>query len=204
MKENSLLIVFQKNPIEGRVKTRLAHVLGNKTALEIYKILIKKTREAVNPLRYTVAVYYSDYAEQNDLWDTKKFLKKVQLGEDLGIRMQNAFLEGFRDGYNKICLIGTDCYQLNKEIMITAFEKLSNHDFVIGPAQDGGYYLLGMKEFFEPVFMNKPWSTSSVFNSTVKDLKNNNKSFYILKELVDVDKPEDVEIYPELKKVLRK
>lgn len=94
-------------------------------------------------------------------------------------------------GYEKVAIIGSDCFELTKAIIEEAFALLKNKDVVIGPAKDGGYYLLGMKKLIEPVFENKQWSTESVFNETINDLTENSFSFASLPVLTDVDTEED-------------
>ena len=105
--------------------------------------------------------------------------------------MKNAFKELFDMGYEKVAIIGSDCFELTAAIIREAFALLKNKDAVIGPAKDGGYYLLGMKKMIEPVFENKQWSTDSVFRETINDLTENNFSFACLPVLTDVDTEED-------------
>src|SRR5690606_37115102 len=96
-----------------------------------------------------------------------------QKGNDLGERMLNAFSQNLRN-YDKVIIIGSDIYELKTEHIEQAFHKLNNHDVVIGPAKDGGYYLLGLKSLKPEIFKNKNWGTSSVLKNTIQDLKNEN------------------------------
>ena len=128
---------------------------------------------------------------ENDVcWDG--FLNAKQHGKDLGSRMQNAFEQLFSNGYEKIVIIGSDCPSLTSEILEKALDELDNNETVIGPATDGGYYLLGMKKMFANFFQNKSWSTSSVYEDTVKDFKNHAVKYHILPMLTDVDEAKDV------------
>jgi rSAM/selenodomain-associated transferase 1 len=110
--------------------------------------------------------------------------------------MENAFSELFSLGYEKIMIIGSDLLDLNQLHIKTAFEKLNQHDIVIGPSKDGGYYLLGMKRVHENIFKNKAWGTESVLNDTIKDLQNIDVEF--LDELNDIDTFEDMKHYKQL------
>lgn len=190
----NLLLIFTRNPELGKVKTRLAKSVGDKTALEIYKFLLKKTKEVTQDLTYDKAVYYSVKVRENDIWDSKTYQKHQQIGNDLGIRMQNAFLNSFNAGYEKVMIIGSDLFDLTSEIIDKAFQKLNDNDVVIGPAEDGGYYLLGMKSLQPNIFKNKAWGTSSVRKETLVNLKD--KKVHLLEELNDVDVFEDIQNHP--------
>ena len=189
-KTKDLLIIFTKNPELGKVKTRLAQKIGDKAALEIYKFLLAHTFSITRDLPVTKRVYYSDVIPDEDIWDRNIFQKKLQRGIDLGERMNNAFAEGFNDGFKRIIIIGSDLYDLSSEDILSAFSLFRNYDFTLGPAQDGGYYLLGMKKLKPEVFRNKSWSTCNVLQDTVKDLQNENLK--LLEVRNDVDTFEDI------------
>ena len=189
---NNLLLIFIKNSVKGKVKTRLAKDLGDDKALEIYKQLLQHTHGITKDLDIHKEVIYSDYIEQNDIWNGSVFAKKTQSGNDLGERMSFAFNEGFESGNQSICIIGSDCYDLTSQIITEAFESLKKHDFVIGPANDGGYYLIGMNEFHSQIFDNKTYSTNDVFQEAIDEMKKLNKSYFILPELTDIDDVNDL------------
>jgi|TARA_B110000483_G_scaffold149784_1_gene178418 rSAM/selenodomain-associated transferase 1 len=190
----NLLLVFTRNPELGKVKTRLAKTVGNATALKIYTFLLKRTRDIVVKVSADKAVYYSVKVRENDIWDASIFQKHQQVGEDLGIRMLHAFKNGFKTGYEKVMVIGSDLYDLTAETIENAFIALENNEVVIGPAEDGGYYLLGMNSLEEKVFKNKEWGTETVRKDTLEDLKD--KKVFLLGELNDVDVFEDIEHHP--------
>lgn len=191
--EKLLLIIFYRNPQAGKVKTRLAATLGDEKALEIFVKLSSHIRDITENLAVVdKIVYYSDAIEQGDLWTDIAYLKALQRGDDLGARMKNAFAEGFRSGYTSACIIGTDCYELTEEVLARSFEALKTADAVVGPARDGGYYLLGMKKTFPELFDNKPWSTDAVFRKTIEDLDLLGLKYAILPVLRDVDTEDDV------------
>src|SRR5687768_12902311 len=135
MKERNVLIIFTKNLIYGRVKTRLAATVGNNKAYEVYKNLVAHTHSVCEQLPCDKIVYYSDHIEPEDIWNFN-YLKAKQRGNDLGERMMNAFYDIFQHGYSKAVIIGTDCATLNADIINSAFEELNNHKVLIGPSLD--------------------------------------------------------------------
>ena len=151
----NLLMIFTRNPELGKVKTRLAKTIGNQKALEVYKFLLDKTKEVTQQVTADKAVYYSVKIRENDIWDATVFQKYQQYGDDLGERMQNAFEDAFKNGYEKVAIIGSDLFDITPNHIQTAFDKLDTNDVVIGPAEDGGYYLLACKKVHPKVFKNK-------------------------------------------------
>jgi len=188
----TLLIIFYRNPIQGKVKTRLASTLGKKRALEVFLKLSSHTKMITEGLAYDKIVFYSEAIDLMDLWPNATFLKALQRGEDLGEKMKNAFISAFESGYASVCIIGTDCYQLSGEVIDQAFESLRSFDAVIGPAHDGGYYLLGMNKPFKDVFQHKNWSTETVFGETIRDFETLGLKYQKLQVLRDVDTEDDL------------
>ncbi len=186
------IILFTKNPELGKVKTRLAKTLGDSKALEIYKKLLLHTQQIVAPILVDKFIFYSEEKIEKDAWSNEIYYKKVQKGFDLGDRMKNAFQELFELNYNSICIIGSDCFELNSETINDAFKSLKNNDIVIGPTFDGGYYLLGMNKLHSHLFENIVWSTETVFEETIFKIEKNNLSKEILVKLNDVDEEIDV------------
>jgi rSAM/selenodomain-associated transferase 1 len=185
-----LLIIFTRNPELGKCKSRLAATVGDEIALDIYKFLLNHTKNLTQGLNIGKWVYYSDDIWENDIWDKFVYEKKIQSGNDLGERMSNAFIDGFNAGYEKIIIIGSDMYDLNENDLLEAFHFLSQHDYVIGPAIDGGYYLLGMKVLSPALFKDKTWGSDTVLEDTLQDLKNKNYSLLAPKN--DIDYYEDI------------
>lgn len=186
------LIVFIRKPELGKVKTRLAATLGNEKALAIYKKLLQHTQHIVTATGIDSFIFYADELVANDNWDFANFYKQLQTNGDLGIKMKTAFETVFAKGYLQVVIIGSDCYELNAEIIVEAFIALENNDVVIGKAVDGGYYLLGMQQLFSFLFKNKQWSTNSVATDTLQDCFTNNLSVFELPVLNDVDEEKDV------------
>lgn len=196
MRQKNLIITFTRNPELGKVKTRLAKTIGNTFALAIYKKLLEHTESVLKPLTCDKAVYYSVKIRDNDIWDNTIYQKHQQNGNDLGERMANAFKHGFDSNYQKIVIIGSDLYDLKTAQINQAFEALENNDVVLGPAEDGGYYLLGMKQLHAKLFQNKNWGTSSVLKETLDNLEQ--ESVFLLDTLNDIDVYSDIEKYNDL------
>ena len=182
-----VLIVFVKNLELGHVKTRLANFIGDQNALIIYEALVDKTRDTIKDLSVKKAIYYSKYIDEYDKFSNNEYSKRLQLGDNLGDRMENTFQSVFNLGFKKAVIIGSDCWDLTAGLIETAFAELDHNDFVLGPAVDGGYYLMGMKEMFTDVFSNKQWSTDNVLMDTLIDIDKAGKKKSLLPTLSDVD-----------------
>lgn len=197
----NLLLIFTKNPEAGKVKTRLAADVGEQAALEIYRILLAHTLAVTKDLKCDKEVHYSEKIPENDLWKEEGFTQKLQQGKDLGARMDHAFAEAFRNGYEKVIIIGSDLYDLEQKDLEKAFDTLEEHDFVIGPAEDGGYYLLGMREPTPEIFSGKNWSTSTVLQETLADLEG--RQIKLLDTRNDIDYYDDVKQHKEFQRFLK-
>ena len=179
-------MIFTRPPVLGKVKTRLAAEIGDEAALDIYKFLLKHTVSVTRDLEVMKQVHYSEEIILNDIWDNGIFEKKLQRGDDLGEKMQHAFEAGIRNGFENIIIIGSDLFDLCREDIEKAFSLLQHNDFVIGPAEDGGYYLMGMKRIFPKIFQYKTWGTSTVFQDTIKDLRKENVAYLEYRNDIDV------------------
>jgi len=174
------------------VKTRLAKTVGDDRALAIYKALLEHTRKLTLPVSATRFLFYSNKINFDDDWSEEDFHKAVQHNGDLGDRMKAAFAKAFEQ-HDQVLIIGSDCASLTTEIVNEGFAALTNHDFVLGPAMDGGYYLLGMKKYTPALFEEMPWSTETVAKITLDRINTMGKSCFLLKELSDIDFEEDWE-----------
>lgn len=190
MTASNALIIFVKNPEQGKVKTRLAATMGDEKALQIYMALMQRCREVTQALPVKKYLYYGQVLEQGDAWPEQEYFKKVQYQGDLGERMSAAFAEVLRH-HRKAVIIGSDIPGITQEILLTAFKKLDDHDLVIGGTEDGGYYLLGMHTFVPSVFSNITWSTQTVFEQTLQIIQSRRKTCFQLPVLVDIDYEED-------------
>ena len=187
------IIIFQKNAELGKVKTRLAETMGNREALEIYQLLVSYTHQQVQQVPCHKLLYFSEFLEKSPEWENEAYSLKIQTTGILGEKMANAFQSEFENGFTQLIIIGTDCPEINPKIIEEAFEKLTKVDVVVGPATDGGYYLLGMNQFIPGLFKDIPWSSEEVLSATKNFLVTNDITFDMLPLLSDVDYQEDWE-----------
>ena len=183
------LIIFLRSPEEGKVKTRLAKTVGAAKALNIYRELLSITFNQIQNLDCTVYLYFFPYIDRNFLEKTP-FIGRLQKGADLGLRMQQAFQDVLQS-HHQVLLIGTDCPDITKTLLEEAFIQLQNHDIVLGPATDGGYYLIGLRQVHNCLFAGIDWSTERVLSQTLQAAEGMNLSFSLLPEHNDIDLEDD-------------
>jgi len=186
---DALVIVFVKNIKLGTVKTRLAKTIGDYGAFEVYTELVKITEKATSELKVDKRIYFSNALVDSQWQDN---FKAIQNGVDLGERMLNAFKDGFKDGYKRIVLIGSDLPDISSKHIENGLKKLNDNKVVFGPAEDGGYYLIGLSELETCVFENKPWSQSDLLEVTLNELHQKGIKPGILDTLNDIDTYEDL------------
>ncbi len=187
------LIIFVRSPKLGKVKTRLAKEVGDEEALSIYIRLLTHTREVAEQVEATRHLFYSDEIIKDD-WSTEHFDKSLQAKGDLGDKMQHAIKTALSTS-NKAVIIGSDCAQLKSSIVEAAYDALDQNDVVLGPTYDGGYYLLGVKEMHKELFEDMTWSVESVYEETVKRIKEKGLTYATLDRLSDIDYKEDWDKY---------
>ncbi len=191
--QQDYLMVFVKNLIPGKVKTRIAQDIGLDGAIDVYKELLDYTAEVVGKIKKAdKGIYYSEYVELYDDWLNEEYEKHVQEGDGLGDRMLNAFTGAFENGYHKVVIIGSDSLEITKSHIDKAFEALDKNDVVIGPAADGGYYLLGLRNIFPALFEGKDYSHANVLTEAVDEIEKFGLSMAMLEQLHDVDTMEDL------------
>ncbi|MBX2845976.1 MAG: TIGR04282 family arsenosugar biosynthesis glycosyltransferase [Saprospiraceae bacterium] len=186
------LIIFVKNNQPGKVKTRLAKDIGYEKASEIYHWLINYTKYQVSHVATDIYIFYSEYLEIQDQWSGQNVFKMIQQGQDLGERMMHAFQTVFEAEYNQVVIIGSDCYGLETPLIRKAFKKLEQSDMVVGPATDGGYYLLGVKKYYADLFSDKSWSSDQLLSETLAAANKLDLNVSQLKALTDIDYLEDL------------
>ena len=195
-KNSCAVIVFARYPERGKVKTRLAKEIGEESALEFYTSCAENTFSECKKIKSENILLYLFYSGVKDKtliakWAGFDFVCLPQAGSDLGERMSNAFSEVFSNGIKKAVIIGTDIPDIDAKLINRACEVLNYADVIIGPSDDGGYYLLGMKKKYDFLFENINWSTKSVFSETQFRIIKNNLNYFILSELVDIDTKDD-------------
>lgn len=202
---SSCVIFFVRAPEPGKVKTRLAQVIGNDAASQLYKSFVADELDMLRNLCFDVTIcYHPQKAQQrvrNWLKAESNFL--AQTGNNLGQRMANAFHAAFLRGYQRAVLIGSDLPDLPSSMVFDALDQLEKFDAVIGPCEDGGYYLIGFcRDAFCPeIFLNIPWGTSWVLKKTLLKLHDKKLSCHTLPPWQDIDNYNDL---MRLKKILDK
>lgn len=193
MQNQSALIVFAKNPILGKVKTRLAKNLGEVSTLLFYKELMKLTSSLCAQIYLDIHIFYADFIPKNDNFSSLKATSHLQSNDkDLGVKMYKAFKEVFQLGYKNVGIIGTDCPYIKPIHVESSIIKLSDNDTVIGPSKDGGFYMLFIKSLATLNFNHIEWSTSTVTKIFLQNLSKANYNFELLETLEDID---DIESY---------
>jgi rSAM/selenodomain-associated transferase 1 len=188
-KQEKALAIFLKNQRLGEVKTRLAAVIGDQKALEIYSRLVTLTLKAAKEVSASRHLFYSDTLESTS--DNLQAERHIQIGSGLGERMKNAFNQ-LLDNYHKVVLIGSDLPEISATLIDEAFEKLDTNDLVIGPAEDGGYYLIALKAPQPTLFSDIEYSKAEVFEQTLARAEAEKLKVAMLKKLRDVDTADDL------------
>jgi rSAM/selenodomain-associated transferase 1 len=195
-----MLIVFLRYPEPGKTKTRLIPELGADGAAALAAELASRALGVAETLAaedgIAISIWYTgcDEVQAREI-APGSYLYHEQQGADLGSRMSFAFEKAFEDGYEQVALIGTDCPELDESIVDEAFEVLADADVALGPAADGGYYLIALRAPAPGLFINKPWGSAEVLEATVNSVEELGLSADALPMLWDVDRPEDLVDY---------
>jgi rSAM/selenodomain-associated transferase 2/rSAM/selenodomain-associated transferase 1 len=197
MSSHKRLILFTRYPVPGKVKTRLVPTLGRDGAAGLHRRLVLRTlrtaRKTCEALEVELEVCFdggSDDAMRHWLGDAGRFTG--QRGADLGERMATAFDCSFREGSAATIIIGSDCPGLTARILVDAFKCLSEVPVVLGPANDGGYYLIGLTRLLPELFRGVPWGTEGVLPHSVKILDQKGLQARLMNPLDDLDRPQDL------------
>jgi len=195
----SVVLLFIKYPEPGRVKTRFASEAGKDAALELYRLLVDRLMKMLTGGHFPVRICYAPATASDEIaaWLGRDHCYQPQLGDGLGERMKAAFQDMFSEGAERALLIGSDVPGLSPEILDEALRSLETSDVVIGPARDGGYYLIGFTaaSFKPEVFDGIPWSTNAVFAETSRIVDSAGLHIHHLPILRDIDTLEDLQHY---------
>lgn len=194
------LIIFTRYPEPGKTKTRLIPALGIVGAANLQREMTEYTLSQVKELQPSTAVSLEVRFAGGNLqlmqdWLGSDLVYQFQGEGDLGSRMMRSLFDAFEQSAQQAIIIGIDCPGVNAEILATAFEQLYAFDVVLGPAVDGGYYLIGLRQPCGELFTNINWGTSQVLAQTVEIAEKLNLSIFYLPILADVDRPEDLPIW---------
>lgn len=201
----SKLIIFTRLPLYGKVKTRLQPEYSKQQSLELHKHLIQHTLAEFGQLTDVDVELYVSPGDEHEYIENvaNEFRIKTssQQGSDLGEKMANA-LQYALSSYDKAIIIGTDCPQLSIDIIDDVLVALDKNDVVLSPAYDGGYVLLGLTKFYKNIFQNIEWGSDQVYASTCSILEEDNISWKKCGMFRDIDRPEDLECFPEFKNLI--
>ncbi len=188
------LIIFTRYPEPGKTKTRLIPALGELGSAQLHRRMAEHTVQQARTLYCAIEVWYvggSEELMQN--WLGTDLYYREQLDGDLGDRMCAAFRSAFDQGYQTVMLIGTDCPGLTTALLAQGFAELQNQVVTIGPAIDGGYYLIGLQRLVPELFQGISWSTDTVLPETLQIADRLNLDSVLLPCLRDIDLPEDLQ-----------
>jgi rSAM/selenodomain-associated transferase 1 len=196
--------MFTRYPEPGRAKTRLIPFLGAEGAAGLHRQMAEHALAQVTRLRSRRSLslevqFTGGTLAQMQSWLGVEPMYTLQAEGDLGDRISLAFQAAFNRGATAVVIIGSDCPQLNAEILEQAFETLHHHDLTLGPATDGGYYLIGLQRFLPQLFQGIAWSTAAVLPQTMAIAEQAGLAIAHLPTLSDVDYPADVELWQRVK-----
>lgn len=200
MSTTNTLLCFCKHPTAGLVKSRLAKSIGEKQAAEIYKSLLSHTLRNAKRTKLEVILYCHPDTQHpilQNLANQHELNLYAQSDGDLGNKMQDAINKHLNNNSN-VVLIGTDCPHLDPEYILQAFSQLnSGKDIVLGPTEDGGYALIGMKRLYPEIFNKINWSTDTVLRETKTRCRKLNLNYFCLDTVRDLDDIEDYKYFSE-------
>lgn len=183
------LLIFAKYPEPGRVKTRLARTVGPVEAARLYRGMVETVVKKTTPVNgeYHQTMYFDPPERVREFKQWFPLQMKKQCSGDLGHRMLDAFQMSFANGSERVVVIGTDCTEIDRALLCDAFQKLETADLILGPAKDGGYYLIGMKATHPLLFEEISWSTTKVLQETLHKAKEGGLKVTLLPLLADID-----------------
>ncbi|MBI4238701.1 MAG: TIGR04282 family arsenosugar biosynthesis glycosyltransferase [Deltaproteobacteria bacterium] len=188
------LLMFARYPEIGKVKSRLAQTIGAANAASAYKtmveIVVKNTRPCNGEFAQVLCYDPPELRERFQSWLQMSHLKP-QSGGDLGERMKQAFIQALTETDHAV-LIGTDCIDVDRSLILKAFDDLEKADLVLGPAKDGGYYLIGCKRAYPAIFTGIDWGTERVFAQTLRVAEKLELHVSCLPQLEDIDTEEQI------------
>ncbi len=193
-----LFVQMARQPVPGKVKTRLQPALGEQGAAELHRQMMLHTWKTLGCLGQTRALWVEgDPADKTfDECRAAEAEIRVQQGEDLGQRMELAFTESLRS-HARVVMVGSDCPSLDADYLSQASSALRDHDAVLGPAMDGGYVLIGLRRHAPALFRGMAWGESTVYAATVAVLEQLGWKWCALRSLPDIDRPEDLRYLPD-------
>lgn len=187
---SEVIAILAKAPEEGRVKTRLASIIGDASALKVYQLLLENLEHQLREVPFEIHVHL-DCLNQNSWSHLPKAITHPQVEGNVGDRMNEAIRISSSNN-NSVVLVGTDIPDLSSAIIQEAFQVLKEKDIVVGPSEDGGYYLIGMNTHHPELFELQEWSTSDVLQATINVCMSCGLSYGFVETLNDIDTVEDL------------
>lgn len=193
------VLLFSKYPEEGKVKSRLEKHICGKIVVEIYRNFVLDILSMLNRSNIPFIVFFNpiDALKKFESWLGTKYEYLPQIGNNLGERLKNGFVDVFSKDFRNVIILGSDIPDLSEDILFEACAALENSDVVIGPSSDGGYYLIAFKRttFFPKIFEKIVWSTNTVYSETIERLKKGKRKVHILPLWSDIDTLEDLKAF---------
>ena len=197
--KKTCVLLLVKYPEEGNVKSRLAKHICEKIVVEIYRNFVLDILSMLNKsnIPFTVLFHPINALKKFEVWLGTKYEYVPQIGQNLGERIKNGFLNVFTKDFSNAIVLASDIPNLTENILLESYVAFDNSDAVIGPSPDGGYYLIGFKRdsFFPEIFEKMVWSRNTVFNETIERLKKAKCKVHILPLLPDIDTLEDLKVF---------
>lgn len=200
--QQELCLIFSRYPEPGLTKTRLIPALGGKGAAELQRWMTEKVvaeagRLAAGRSGLSLELAISGGDERQVVaWLGSQLPCREQVGNDLGARLAFAFDQAFARGFQRVVVVGGDCPELTSDILSRAFDRLRHEEMVLGPAADGGYYLMGLRRAVPQLFQGITWGSDQVLRQTVRAARQADMEPSLLPRLIDVDRPADLAVLP--------
>jgi rSAM/selenodomain-associated transferase 1 len=185
------VVVYGREPVAGRVKTRLAASIGDEAAAALYRLLLARSIQQVIQSGFHAILALSD--EPSASWRAPVgMVQELQSGDDLGERLRNTFERRFSEGWSTVIVVGSDCAEMTADHIRSAATTLEGCDVVVGPAEDGGYWLIGQRAPGTDLFTGIPWSSHTTMEATRNRLRETGVSWSEVEPLSDVDTIDDL------------
>ena len=185
MKNALIILVHDSVPYD--IKSGKVDIITDKESIAMRKQLLMHTHRITVDINADKFLFIKESSSDDDIWIKGDYIKRLQRGRGLGEKMTNAFETVFSLGYSKVIMIGSDSIEIEADHLKHAFDYLDNYDIVIGPAQEGGYYLIGMKKMHSVLFRYKAWNTPILLQQTLGDIAKLRLTYHLQQVLSDVE-----------------
>ena len=191
LKMKTALIILVHDPVPYDIKSGKTNIITEEESNAMHKQLLMHTHRVTVSLSADKFLFINNSSIQDDIWMKSTYIKRLQRGRSFGEIISNAFEAVFSMGYTKVVMIGSDSIEIESNHIDHAFNNLKNFDVVIGPAQEGGYYLIGMKKMHHVLFKNKAWNTTVLLQQTLHDIAKLGLTYHLQQALSDVEEEKE-------------